>query len=197
MRNLKIHKRLVPHPKSSKAGDFFGSAAFIIIGIACIPLILIAWVITLLSNSLTEKNHIKKEPGDNWFLIDTPGDFEFSLICVPIDSSSVSEAVAGFFDNEQLFLYETVPPIEFFDDYFTTFKIEQPDGMFIQKALFDKELEEIVAMPLYFFDYQTIEAEEIHDLKEYVLLDTKGSPRDFLFTASGEQHDLEIRITRS
>ena len=197
MENLKIHKRFVPHPKGSKAGDFFESAVFIITGIICLPFLLVAWLIMLLSNAQAEKNYIKEKPIANWILIDTPGDFQFSLLYEPIDSSSISEAAAGFFDNEQLFIYEIVPPIKFFNGYFTSFKIEQLDGLFIQKVFFDEKPEEIVSMPLYFFNYQTAEAEEIHDLKEYILSDTKGNPNDFSFTASGEQHDIEIRITRS
>jgi hypothetical protein len=52
-------------------------------------------------------------------------------------------------------------------------------------------------MPLCFFDYQTATFEEIHDLKDYVLDVIKGNEKNLLFTASGEEHDLEIRILRS
>jgi hypothetical protein len=197
MNNLKIHKKIVPHVEGSKAGDFLESAAFVVVGILCSPLILIAWLAIVASNAQAEKISVSKELTKNWFLIDTPGDFEFTLRYEPIDPGSISEAAAGFFDIEQLHLYETVPPIKFFDGYFTSFKIEQSDGIFVQKVFFDKELEEVISMPLYFFDYQTTEAEEIHDLKDYVLSDSKGNPNDFLLTASGEEHDLEIRITRS
>lgn len=197
MNNLKIHKKIVPHVEGSKAGDFLESAAFIVFSILCSPLILIAWLTMLASNARAEKIFVNKELINNSFLIDTPGDCKFTLLYEPIDASSISEAAAGFFDTEQLHIYETVPPIKFFAGYFTSFKIEQPDGIFVQKIFFDKKLEEVISMPLYFFDYQTAETEEIHDLKDYVLSDSKGNPNNFLLTASSEEHDLEIRIIRS
>lgn len=197
MKNLIIHKKIVLHSKSSKGGGFFASAVFIIVCILCSPLILVVWLAMLLSNAQSEKNFIKKESIDNWFLIDISIYAGFSLSYTLIDPSSISEAATGFFEYEQLYIYKTVPHINFFAGYFTDFKMEQPDGIFVQKVYFNDTLEEIVSMPLFFFNYQTAEAKEIHDLKEYVLLDRKGNLNDFLITASGEEHDLEIRIIRS
>lgn len=179
MKNLTIHKRIVPHVEGSKVGDFLESAALIVVGILCSPIILIVWLTMQLSNYKAEKNFIKKEPIDNWFLIDTPGDIDFSLSYTTIDSGSVSEAAAGFFDNEQLYIYRTIPTVEFFEGYFTGFRLEQPAGIFLQKICFDDTLEEVVSMPLYFFDYQTAAFEKIHDLKDYVLYVFKGNKKIF------------------
>jgi hypothetical protein len=52
-------------------------------------------------------------------------------------------------------------------------------------------------MPLYFFCYETEEAEEIMDLKEYVITDTKGGANDFILSAGGEDDELELRFTKS
>jgi hypothetical protein len=201
MKDLTIHKRIVPHAEGSKAGDFLESAALVVVGILCSPIILIVclivWLATQLSDYQAEKNFIKKEPIDNWFLVDTPGDIDFSLSYTAIDSGSVSEAAAEFFDNEQLYLYRAVPPVKFFEGYFTKFRLEQPAGIFVQKIYFNDTLEEVVSMPLYFFDYQTAAFEEIHDLKDYILDVIKGNEKNLLLTASGEEHDLEIRIIRS
>lgn len=198
MKNLTIHKKIIPHVEGSKVGDFLEPVALVVVGILCSPIILIVWLATQLSNYQAEKSFIKKELIDNWFLLDTPGDIDFSLSCTTIDSSSVSETAAGFFDNEQLYLYKASPFTEFFVGYFTSFRMQWPDGIFIQKIYFDNKLEEVISMPLYFFNYQTSEAKEIHDLKEYVLSDViKGNENNLLFTASNEEHELEIRIVRS
>lgn len=100
MKNLTIHKRIVPHVEGSKVGDFLEPAVLVVVGILCSPIILIAWLATQLSNYQTDKNFIEKELVDNWFLIDTPGDIDFSLSYTTIDPGSVSEAAAGFFDLE-------------------------------------------------------------------------------------------------
>ena len=197
MKNLTVHKKIVPHTEGSKVGDSLESAALVVVGILCSPIILIAWLAMLAANAQAEKNFIRKESIDNWFLIDTPRDIDFSLSYTTIDPTNVSETATGYFDNEQLYLYKTIPSIGFFEGYFTNFRMEQPDGIFVQKIHFDDTLEEIVSMPLYFFDYQTAVVEEIHDLKEYILSDSKGNSNDFLLTASGEEHDLEIRVIRS
>jgi hypothetical protein len=197
MKNLTICKEIIPHTEDSKTGDFLESAALVVVGILCSPIILIAWLAMQLSNYQADKNFIRKESIDNWFLVDTPGDIDFSLSYTTISSGSVSEAAAGFFDNEQLYIYRTAPTVEFFEGYFTNFRLEQPAGIFLQKICFNDTLEEVVSMPLCFFDYQTATFEEIHDLKDYVLDVIKGNEKNLLFTASGEEHDLEIRILRS
>jgi len=196
MKNLKIHKKIVPLEELSNTSDFFTTALIIIICLLGIPLILIAWLAILLSNAWAAKRHPVKQLTDGWLNIETDAALKIGLSYRSIDAASVSDAAAGYFDTEHLNLYRTVPKLDFFTGYFTSFKIELPDGIFVQKIYFDDTLEEVLSSPLYFFSYQTTEAEEIHDLKDYVLLDTKGSPTDFLLTASGEQHDAEIRITR-
>ncbi|MGI4867047.1 MAG: hypothetical protein ACRYFZ_24230 [Janthinobacterium lividum] len=177
----------------SKVSDFFIKSFLITLGIICIPLILVAWLAMLISNALQSKGQQPSQ--DGWFGLNTPSDIP--LLYKSLDATSISDAAASYFDIEQLTLYKAEPAIEFFNGYFTSFRVQRNDGIFVQKVYFDKNLEEILSMPLYFFNYQTKEVEEIHyDLKDYTL-DTKGSANDFLLTASGEHQDLEIRIIKS
>ena len=198
MKYSAINKKIISTQKqettvSSKISDFFTKTLLITIVIICIPLILVAWLAMLISNALQAEGQQPSPEG--WFKLDIPSNI--SLLYKSLDANSVSDAAAGYFDIERLTLYKAEPEIEFFNSYFTSFRVQRSDGIFVQKVYFDNKLEEVLSMPLYFFNYQTRETEEIHgDLKDYVL-DTKGNANDFLLTASGEHQDLEIRITKS
>jgi hypothetical protein len=168
-------------------------ALLITICIICIPLILVIWLAMLISNALQPDGQQPSQEG--WFRLDTPNNI--SLLYKSIDTAGISNEVANYLNTTQLTLYKAEPEIEFFNGYFTSFRVQRSDGIFVQKVYFDNKLEEALSMPLYFFNYQTREVEEIHDdLKDYDL-DTKGSANDFLLTASGEYQDLEIRIVKS
>jgi len=113
----------------------------------------------------------------------------------------ISEAAREYFDDELLLRYKTEPSISFFEGYFSDFKIERTGGIFVQKVNFNAALTEIVAMPLYFFNYATKEAEEIYNFKNYAL-DTRGGPNNFKIIASsleddGEDLEIEIAISSS
>jgi hypothetical protein len=196
MANLKIHKRIIYREETTKSHDFLSKALFITLGIICLPLILIAWLAVNLSNALTASKLQESQATANWLDIPLPPYFGLILSYKSINAASISDAAAGYFDTETLILYKAEPYAAFFAGYFTSFKVEATDGIFLQKVYFDDKLAEVVSSPLYFFSYWTGIAEEIHDFKDYILLDTKGSSTDFLLTASGEQHDLEIRISR-
>jgi hypothetical protein len=196
MANLKVHKRIIYHEEATKSHDSLAKALFITLGIICIPLILVAWAAMNLFNALTGNKFQESQSIDDWFDIPLSPSLGLILSYKSIDAASISDAAAGYFDTEVLRLYKAEPYVAFFAGYFTSFKVEATDGIFLQKVYFDNKLEEVVSSPLYFFSYWTGTAEEIHDFKDYVLLDTKGSSTDFLLTASGEQHDLEVRISR-
>jgi hypothetical protein len=124
----------------------------------------------------------------------------FTLRYQYIMGEEISVGACDYFgDEEPLMRYQTEPKISFFEGYFSNFKIERPDGIFVQKVNFNTDLSGIETMPLYFFNYATGKAEEIHDLKDYAL-DTKGSSSRFIIMASGledDMRDLEIEITVS
>jgi hypothetical protein len=193
---FKIHKRIIYHEEAAKYHDFLSKALFITLAIVCIPLILVALAAMTLSNTLTANQSQESQSIDDWFDIPLPPSFGLILSYKSIAAASISDAAAGHFDTEALRLYKAEPYAAFFAGYFTSFKVEATDGIFLQKVYFDDKLKEVVSSPLYFFSYWTGTAEEIHDFKDYVLLDTKGNSTDFLLTASGEQHDLEVSISR-
>ena len=198
MKYSTINKKIIPTQEqeatiASKISNFCIKSLLIAIGIICIPLILVAWITMVISNALQPKGQQPSQEG--WFKLNTPSNI--SLLYKSLDATSISNVAAGYFDIEQLTLYKAEPAIEFFNGYFTSFRVQRNDGIFVQKVFFDKKLEGVLSMPLYFFNYQTKEIEEIHDdLKDYNL-DTKGNANDFLLIASGEHQDLEIRIIKS
>jgi hypothetical protein len=57
-------------------------------------------------------------------------------------------------------------------------------------------MEEVQTMPLYFFNYETLVAEEIADLKDYEI-DSKGNPDYFIITATGEENEIQILLTNT
>jgi len=198
MKYSTINKKIIPTQEqeatiASKISNFCIKSLLIAIGIICIPLILVAWITMVISNALQPKGQQPSQEG--WFKLNTPSNI--SLLYKSLDATSISNVAAGYFDIEQLTLYKAEPAIEFFNGYFTSFRVQRNDGIFVQKVFFDKKLEGVLSMPLYFLNYQTKEIEEIHDdLKDYNL-DTKGNANDFLLIASGEHQDLEIRIIKS
>lgn len=127
---------------------------------------------------------------------DVPNGY-FTLRYQYVMGEEISVGACDYFgDEEPLTLYQTEPKISFFEGYFSNFRIERIEGIFVQKVNFNTDLSGIETMPLYFFNYATREAEEIHDLKDYAL-DTKGSSNRFIIMANGledDMRDLEIEI---
>ncbi len=106
------------------------------------------------------------------------------------------EYVYEYFDNQPLIMFDTNPHLRFFEGYFTDFKIERDDGVFIQKVIRNDETKKITALPLYFFEYSTQDMKEIKDLKGYEI-DSRGNPDDFIISAIGENDELELRLRKS
>lgn len=123
-------------------------------------------------------------------------DFKLTLRYQFVHTATISDAAAGYFDMQPLLCYQADPPLPFFEGYFSDFRLERADGLFVQKVYFDATFENVLSMPLYFFSYQSQEAEELVELKDYTL-ETKGNTNDFLLTASGENDDLLIHIVKS
>jgi len=127
---------------------------------------------------------------------DVPNKY-FTLRYQYVMGEEISVKACDYFgDDEPLILYRTEPKISFFEGYFSNFKIERIGGIFVQKVNFTTDLSGTETMPLYFFNYATREAEEIHDLKDYAL-DTKGSSSRFIIMANSledDMRDLEIEI---
>lgn len=192
-----IRKKVTP-PASPSGGlaTMLGFALVVVVALVAIPFLLVAWLIGAITGAFNEP----KPTGPRTLATyEVPNTF-FSLHYQYVLGKEISEAAKDYFgDDEPLILYRAAPKISFFAGYFSGFKLERPGGIFAQKVYFNTELTEIVSMPLYFFNYATREAEEIHDFKDYDL-DAKGGSNSFKIIASsleddGEDMEVEINIT--
>jgi hypothetical protein len=192
MKGLTITRKLLSS-EENKVDELLPTALLILVAVICLPLILAGWGYMLFYNYLTAKKAGKYDP-EAWYTINKSTSFIIKRKAV--SAASISDAAASWFDTELLMLYRTEPESNFFTGYFTNFSVNRIDGIFVQKVFFNDELE-VDSMPLYFFCYETEEAEEIMDLKEYVITDTKGGANDFILSAGGEDDELELRFTKS
>jgi hypothetical protein len=197
MKGLTIRKKVTP-PASSSGGlaTILGFALVVVVALVAVPFLLVAWLIGAITGAFNEPKPIEpRAPATH----EVPNTF-FSLHYQHVLGEEIPEAAKDYFgDDEPLMLYKAEPEISFFEGYFSNFKIERPGGIFVQKVTFNTELTEIVSMPLYFFNYATREAEEIHDFKDYDL-DARGGPNSFKIIASsledgGEDLEVEINLT--
>ena len=197
MEGLTIRKKVMPpaSQRSSRLATTLGSALLAVLALVTVPFLLVAWIIGAITGAFNEPKPIEPHLATHKVL-----NIFFSLHYQYVLGEEISEAAKKYFgDDEPLMLYKAEPKISFFEGYFSSFKIERTGGIFIQKVNFNTELTEIVSMPLYFFNYATREAEEIHDFKDYDL-DTRGGPNSFKIIASsleddGEDIEVEINMT--
>ncbi len=161
------------------------------IGILSLPLILIFWIGAMILNLLPSRKAVTV--ANEWQTI--VSDNHWILKFRWINADDLTDYLHGYFDIQPLIEYRSDPEIDFFQGYFTDFRIERTDGIFVQKVNHDPIKEEVTSLLLCFFNYQTKEVEEIKDLKDYEL-DTKGNPDDFMISAIGDGHELQIRLKR-
>ena len=177
------------------ADTLIGCLIFVTILVA-IPFLLVGLLISLLRDKLAPEDQATHDEAVPIIMHDVPNGY-FTLRYQYIMGEEISVGACDYFgDDEPLILYRIEPKISFFEGYFSNFKIERTSGIFIQKVNFTTDLSGIETMPLYFFNYATGEAEEIHDLKDYAL-DIKGSSNRFIIMANGledDMRDLEIEI---
>ncbi|WKN41678.1 hypothetical protein [Tunicatimonas pelagia] len=192
MKGLRIEIKEIPLPqKSSKIENLFGGGLLILIGILSLPLILIFWIGAMIINLLPSRKAVTI--ANEWQTI--VSDNHWILKFRWINADDLTDYLHGYFDIQPLIEYRSDPEIDFFQGYFTDFRLERTDGIFVQKVNHDPIKEEVTSLPLCFFNYQTKEVEEIKDLKDYEL-DTKGNPDDFMISAIGDGHELQIRLKR-
>ncbi|MBL3659020.1 hypothetical protein [Fulvivirga sediminis] len=191
MKRLRIDIKKVQPRTGSKWIDYPLIGILILIGLCLLPLLIVFWIFGILINLLNPNKSIQFE--NNWNKIITGTNQSISYKWVNVDD--MPEYVYKYFDTQPLLMFNTNPHLEFFDGYFTDFKVERDDGLFIQKVIRNDETKEIKALPLYFFNYSTLDIKEIKDLKGYEI-DSKGNPNDFLVSAIGEEGELEIRLIK-
>jgi hypothetical protein len=191
MKGLRIDIKKVQPRTGSKWIDYPLIGILILIGLCLLPLLIVSWIFRILINLLNPNKLIPFE--NNWNRIITGNNQSISYKWVKVDD--MPEYVYKYFDTQPLLMFNTNPHLEFFDGYFTDFKVERDDGLFIQKVIRNDETKEIKALPLYFFNYSTLDIKEVKDLKGYEI-DSKGNPNDFLISAIGEEGELEIRLRK-
>jgi hypothetical protein len=191
MKGLGINIKKIQPQKSSKWVEYPIIGILILIGLCVLPFLIIYWIFGILIYLFTPSRSIEFD--NNWNKIMTGTNLSISYKWVNVND--MPEYVYKYFDTQPLIMFDTNPHLEFFEGYFTDFKVERDDGLFIQKVIRNDETKEITALPLYFFDYSTLNMNEIKDLKGYII-DSKGNPDDFIISALGEEDELEITLRK-
>lgn len=168
---------------------------FVIIVVLCLLPLLILYIIFgylyIFFNFLRGTKTIENKP--DWRIIDTPSGINLNYKLG--DFNELPPVIREYLKEAGLFIYKSDPTIEFFEGYFTDFKVERSDGLFVQKIIFDSTEQKILAAPVYFYKYSTGESKEIKDLRDYEI-DSQGNPDDFIIHAFSEDHSIEIRLTK-
>lgn len=169
-----------------------------------IPLVLLILLLSFIWHKIFPEKSTEPAVPRPIVLHDVPNDF-FPLRYHYVVGEEISEGAVNYFDDDEpLILYQPATDTDFFQGYFSSFKIEYPTGIFVQKVNFTPTLTEVISMPLCFFNYATKEAEELIDLKGYNLF-TKEQLNHFIITAtarddsaeefSTKEFELEITLT--
>lgn len=191
MKGLKIEIKNIQQRTGSKWIGYPVIGLFILIGLCLLPLLIMFWIFGTIYNLITPNKPIENEYP--WKVIKTGTDHLIRYKWANVDD--MPEYIYKYFDTQPLLIFDTNPKVGFFEGYFTAFKVERSDGIFLQKVIQDNEKDEIKALPLYFFNYTTQELNKIKDLKGYEI-DSKGSPNDFIISAVAEEDEFEIRIRK-
>ena len=191
MKGLKIYIREIKPNTDSKWVDYPLMGLLIIVGLCLLPILIVLWGIGIIYNLLFTSSEIIVE--NSWNEIRTGADFELRHKWANVDE--LPDFICRHFDPKPLIEFGTNPRIDFFEGYFTNFKVERTDGIFIQKVVPNESNDKIQSLPLYFFNYLTKEVDEIKDLYGYEL-DTKGNPNDFMISAIGKEREYEIRLIK-
>jgi hypothetical protein len=191
MEKLKFEIKEIVRKPSTKWIQYPIIGGVMILVLLMIPLLLVFWLLGNIYNLLASGKRKKHE--NLWFPVVTQTDLELECQC--IGQGDLPDFIYEYFEGEPIVLFKSNPKLEFFQGYFADFRIEQYDGIFIQKVILNQSEDEIISLPLYFFEYASKKAILIRDLKGYDI-DAKGGSDDFIISAIGEENELEIRFTK-
>jgi hypothetical protein len=198
MQGVAISRKVFPTKSKDKVGDFFtyvfGIPLIVAACLVIIPLGLVLWLIISIYNYLAPRDENQQHVEEKWNVVETA--FPIEIGYKYVDAATASGAASGYFDSQPLMVFKVAPENSFFAGYFSDFVVERTDGLFVQKVCFDAAMEEVQTMSLYFFKYETQVAEEIADLKDYEI-NSKGNSDDFIITATGEEDEIQIRLTNT
>jgi hypothetical protein len=206
MEGLTIRKKAMPRakPSSPSVSEALFSGVMTLLLILLVPLVLLILLLSIIWHKVFPEKPTATAAPRPVVMHEVPNDL-FPLRYHYVMSDEISEGAEYYFDDDEpLILYQPATATDFFQGYFSNFKIEYPTGIFVQKVNFDATLTEVTSMPLCFFNYATGEAEELMDLKGYNLF-AKEQLNHFIITAtaqddSGEdftakEFELEITLT--
>jgi len=164
----------------------------IIFGLLLLPLLILFVFFGAIYNFLRpSKRNYNNIPST--FLVQNSADLEIEYKWLKPDD--VPEKLLSIYEERGIMIFKTNPYLIFFDGYFTDFKVERDDGIFLQKVILDTSKQEIISAPLFFFRYEDLKIEEIVDLYGYEF-ESKGNPDDFLICVYGKDQNFEVRLTK-
>lgn len=190
MDRLNIYIKKIKEQNDSALSRVIIVIVLIALAIVFIPILVAFWIFSSLYNLLMPKRAIEDMP--YWTTIETSSDL--SLKYHWTTNEEIPEYLIEHFDPSSLLIFKTEPKMEFFNGFFTDFKVERNDGIFVQRIEPNENSSDIKAMPLYFFKFHTREIEMIKDLNGFEI-DSKGTPNDFVITAFNENEKWEIHLT--
>jgi len=192
MEGLTIRKKATPQVSSTATSPTDIAIGFLIfvVLLVTIPFLLIGLLIVILRDKFAPPKLAKPIEPRPIIMHEVPNDL-FSLHYHYVMGDEISEGACDYFgDDEPLIIYQPGTSNDFFKGYFSDFKIEYPQGIFVQRVNFNSTLTEVESMPLYFFNYTTKESEELLDLKGYTLY-TKEQPNYFTIIATNQEDNVE------
>jgi hypothetical protein len=206
MEGLTIRKKVMPRakPGSRSVSEALFSGVMTLLLLVLIPFVLLMLLLSLIWHRIFPEKSTAPAAPRPVVMHEVVNDF-FPLRYHYVMGEEISEGATDYFDDDEpLILYQPAADTDFFQGYFSRFKIEYPTGIFVQKVNFDATLTEVASMPLCFFNYATREAEELMDLKGYNLF-TKEQLNHFIIMAtarddsaeefSTKEFELEITLT--
>lgn len=192
MKGLTISIKQLKAKKQAGWMDSILLFLLILIGIVLLPLFLIFWLIKSFINLVFNSNSVEVS-NSVWLKMASSKEIDISYRYLL--SEEIPECLLDFCEDQGLMNFKTVPEIPFFEGFFSDFKIERDDGLFVQKVILDELQTTIESAPLFFFKYCDQSFEEIIDLLGYEI-DTKGNPFDFVIKAQNENKHIEVRLTK-
>lgn len=191
LKGVEINIQELQSNVSSQWIEFLFVAAAAIILLFISPLLIVVVLFLGFYSWMMSIKH--SSSSDIWQTINTNADHSISWRYLAKDK--LIESVQSTLNEIPVVVYNTEPFHPFFNGYFTDIKIERKDGVFVQKINLDETGNEILSLPLCYFCFKTLKAEEILDLKGYELV-VKGNVNDFAINGFNAENEINIRIQK-
>jgi len=205
MDGLTIRKKVTSQVSSTTTSisDILVGLLIFVAFFVAIPFLLVYLLIVVVRAKFAPPEPAKPIEPRPIVMHEVPNNF-FPLHYHYVMGEEISEEAYDYFGNDDpLIIYQSTTSNEFFQGYFSDFKIECPRGILVQKVNFNSTLTDVESMPLFFFNYVTKESEEVVDLKGYTLFTTE-QPNCFTIIAvnqddteefAARKFELEITLT--